>query len=249
MWWVNGCSLAGKNYKWPGILGDRRSPRSCHSVSFANTILCVTYPPAFTFARQCDRKPHSNNALISAISVSFQPKRHHWVAGIPISLPFLHLFNHASFSAIFILFSPPPSYSHSHSLPPTPSPSSNSLFSITTDPAPLISHFKLILVLLPFPSPNPLRFPASWLTGDNFQYHNQLETWVNIDHRSLKVVVRVSEHIRADTNQGGVVAELSFLPLGLNRAWGSTCLGARRPPCVLKLTRPLILTPLCHAFP
>lgn len=41
MWWVNGCSLAGKNYHHePANLRDRLSPRSCRSVSFANRILC-----------------------------------------------------------------------------------------------------------------------------------------------------------------------------------------------------------------
>lgn len=40
MWWVNGCSLAGKNYKRPANLGDRLSPGSSCSVSFTNRILC-----------------------------------------------------------------------------------------------------------------------------------------------------------------------------------------------------------------
>lgn len=159
------------------------------------------------------------------------------VAGIPISPPFLHFFNHAS--PPFLSSFPPPSHSLSSSI---------SLFSTLLHWSPTLNWFWSYCHSLP-PIPSPSLFPASWLTGDNFQYHNQLKTWVNIDHRSLKVVVRVSEHIHADTNQGGVIAELSILLLNMSRAWWSTCLRARRPPCVLKLTRPLILTPLYHAFP
>lgn len=110
MWWVNECSLAGKNYKWPASLGDRRSWRS---VSFANTILCVTYPSAFTFVRQCDRKPCSNNALTSIISVSFQLKRHCELQESPSALP------SSTFSIMPLSL---PFLSSFLPLPPTPSP-------------------------------------------------------------------------------------------------------------------------------
>lgn len=101
---------------------------------------------------------HKNTQIVN------EGRLHQW--DFPISLPFLHLLNHALLYPIFILFSPP-------------LPSSISLFSTLLH----WSLFKLILVLLPFPPSFPLRFPASWLMEDNFQYHNQSETRVNIDQK------------------------------------------------------------------
>lgn len=212
------------------------SARAAAAVFLLQTGFFVTCPLAFTFIPQCNCKPHSNNSLISVISVSIQLKRQ-CKQESPLALPF------STFSIIppyhFYPLFPPPLHSLSSSI---------SLFSTLLHWSPTLNWFWYYCHSLP-PIPSPLLFLASWLTGDNFQYHNQLKTRVNIDHRSLKVVVRVSEHIHADTSQGGVIAESSFLLLNMSRAWWSTCLGARRPPCVLKLTRPLILALLYHAFP
>lgn len=60
--------------------------------------------------------------------------------------------------------------------PPPPHPSSISLFST-------LLHWSLFKLISVSCCPPPLRFPASWLTEDNFQYHNQLETGVNIDQK------------------------------------------------------------------
>lgn len=78
-------------------------------------------------------------------------------------------------------------------LPPqqcTPPPHTFSLFSPLHSPLSSISlfstlfHWSLFKLISLFPCPLPPSLvPASWLTKDNFQYHNQLETRVNIDQK------------------------------------------------------------------
>lgn len=92
-----------------------------------------------------------NNTLISIMTVSFQLETL-CVAGIPISPPFLHLFNHASLATIFYpLFSPSLS-------------SSISLFSTLLHWSPTLNWFWSYCHSLP-PIPSLLLFRASWPTG------------------------------------------------------------------------------------
>lgn len=71
----------------------------------------------------------------------------------------------------------PPTHTHLYPFFSTPPPTPAQLVSFprcSTDPS--LDWFLFLAAL-------PLRFPASWLTEDNFQYHNQLETGVNIDQK------------------------------------------------------------------